>query len=282
MTTESDRVEDDHESTTALTEFTAATDNELDELKRLGIIMVEAGYFADAKAKGKYSTEVAKAIVKLMVGKELGLSPIAAMRGVFMTPGGAIGYSSNLIASAIKKSRRYDYRVITNTAEECTVAFFEGGDQVGESTWTMDDAKRAGLATKDNWKTYPAAMLFARALSAGSRMFAPDLFDGPAYTPEELSEGTPEEQLEAATVTVNAGTGEIIEPAQRPVQRGERRIVDDEAIDRDLTKSSRRLDAAIADRVTAENRAAAQAAAEQRERDEPIGDRFDDNPPLGD
>jgi hypothetical protein len=192
----------------SLTVYSPSPGSDLDEMKRLGIIMVEAGYFTDAKA-GSPKQEVARAIVKLMAGRELGLSPIASMRGVYMLPDGGIGYSSNLIASAIKKSGRYDYRVLENSATRCVIAFFEGGEKVGESAWSLEDAQRAGLASKNNWKNYPAAMLFSRALASGSRMFAPDLFDGPAYTVDEINDGAGPPRLEV--LNVDPATGEVID-----------------------------------------------------------------------
>ena len=54
-------------------------------------------------------------------------------------------------------------------------------------TWTLDRARRARLASKQNWQTYPEAMLLARATSASCAgpMFA-DVIAGLAAT-EELA-----------------------------------------------------------------------------------------------
>lgn len=62
----------------------------------------------------------------------------------------------------------------TDTGDAMTVEF----------TWA--DAERAGLTRKDNWKTYPAAMLWARAVSQLCRVLFPDVLLGMAYVPEEL------------------------------------------------------------------------------------------------
>ncbi len=79
---------------------------------------------------------------------------------------------------------------------------------VAEVGYTIEDAKRAGLIGKGNWKTYPEDMLFARAVSRLCRRLFQDVLLGCAYVPEELgatvtSEGevlsvTPVAQLNAA------------------------------------------------------------------------------------
>lgn len=84
-------------------------------------------------------------------------------------------------------------------------------------TWTMEDAKMAGLAGRGAWKTYPRAMLLARATSELCRMVFADVVAGLSYTDEEVSsvagvdwEETPIDPLQ----------GEIL-PAREPEQEPE-------------------------------------------------------------
>ena len=112
---------------------------------------------------------------------------------------GKVTLSANLIAAAIKRSGRYNYRVMALTDESCRVEFYEGGQSVGVSEFTMADAKAAGLATGDNWRKFPRNMLFARAISNGAKWYCPDLSGGPLYTPDELG------------ATVDGETGEVID-----------------------------------------------------------------------
>jgi hypothetical protein len=91
------------------------------------------------------------------------------------------------LATLVKTSGRYDYRIVEHTEERCTIRFLElSGDVLGESVFTLDDARRAGLAGRSTWKQYPRNMLFARALSNGVAWFCPDVSAGRVYAPEEL------------------------------------------------------------------------------------------------
>jgi hypothetical protein len=148
--------------------------------EQLGAIMVKSGYFKDTR-------EEAQAIVKILYGAELGFGPIASMLGCYIVDGRP-SLSAQLIASAIQKSGTYRYRVREWTDSRCRIEFFDRGESVGESTFSLDDANRAGLANKQTWKQYPKAMLWARAMSQGARAYTPDVFNGAIYTPDELQE----------------------------------------------------------------------------------------------
>lgn len=54
-------------------------------------------------------------------------------------------------------------------------------------TWTIQMAQRAGLATKQVWKSYPEAMLTARAVTQLCRSLFPDVLAGISYAPEEAA-----------------------------------------------------------------------------------------------
>ena len=60
----------------------------------------------------------------------------------------------------------------------------------GEASFAEADAKRAGLAGKDNYVGYPSDMYFNRALARAQRRYAPDVFSQPVYTPEEMGMAT--------------------------------------------------------------------------------------------
>jgi hypothetical protein len=144
-------------------------------LTELGAVLVKSGFFADTR-------DAAQAIVKIMAGRELGLPTIASMTGVYIVQG-RVSLSANILAAVVKRSGRYDYRVLSLDDKACEIAFFQNGQAIGNSRFTAEDAKRAG--TK-NMEKYPRNMLFARAMSNGVKWYCPDVTGGPVYTPEEL------------------------------------------------------------------------------------------------
>ena len=172
----------------ALVPYTTRT---LDDTMTLGKVLAQSGYFADSR-------EAAQAVVKVLAGAELGFGPIASMTGVNIIKG-KVSLSANLIAAAIKRSGRYNYRVVTLTDEACRVDFYEAGERIGTSEFSMADAKAAGLSSNDNWRKFPRNMLFARAISNGAKWYCPDLSGGPLYTPDELG------------ATIDGETGDIVD-----------------------------------------------------------------------
>ena len=127
----------------------------------------------------------AAACTKIIIGRGLGLSDFDAMTGLHIIKGKAV-LASNLMAAAIKRAGKYDYRA-NCTDTECSIVFFgrnaEGAwEEIGDATFTLEDAKRARLAGNENWQKYPKAMLFARCISAGYKQHCPDaLGAAPVY-----------------------------------------------------------------------------------------------------
>lgn len=139
----------------------------------------------------------AEAYVKILAGDEMGLGPMASIGGINVISGKAT-LSANLLASQVKRHPNYNYKVVDHSETVCKIDFYEHGELSGHSEFTIEDARKAGVANKGVWKSYPKAMLFARALTQGVRWNCPDVTAGsPAYVPEELGES---EAVEAEVV----------------------------------------------------------------------------------
>ena len=185
------------------TELARRTDvvTTLDDVQRVARLLALSGYF-DAKGGGEQA--VAQLATKILAGREMGFSPFASANGIHIIQGRPT-VSANLMASAVKGSARYDYRVREMTDTVCRIEFFERTngklETIGVSTFTADDAKKAGT---QNMSKFPRNMLFARTMSNGVRFFCPDVSSSSVYTPEEMGAAVDAE-------------GEIIEVPASPV-----------------------------------------------------------------
>jgi hypothetical protein len=147
---------------------------------------VKSGYFQDA-------SDVSKAIVKIMAGREFGFGPFSSMTNIYIIQGRP-SLGANLMASAVKRHPQYDYRVRKMNDAACEIEYFQRNgdkwDSLGISSFTLDDARKAGTKNLDK---FPRNMLFARAMSNGVRWYCPDVFGTAVYTPEEMGVETSED-----------------------------------------------------------------------------------------
>lgn len=177
------------------------------DVMTLGKILVESRYFADA-------AQAAQAVVKVLAGREMGFGPIASMTGIHIVQGRPT-LGADLLAKAVKRSGRYNYRVTELTDATCSITFFErDGDtwqQAGVSTFTIADAKRAGTKNLDK---FPRNMLFARAMSNGVKWFCPDAIGLTVYDPSELPQ---DDALIQAPPTVTQVLDMPVPPNGQPV-----------------------------------------------------------------
>jgi len=147
----------------------------ISELMNMAKAFAESGMFPDTKT-------AAQAIVKIQAGQEIGIPPFASMGGVHIIQGKPI-IGAGLIASCVKGSGKYNYRVLQQDEKICSIDFYEGKEMVGNSTFTIEDAKKAQTKNIDK---FPRNMLFARAISNGVKWYCPDVFAGPVYVPEDM------------------------------------------------------------------------------------------------
>lgn len=185
----------------------------------IGETFYKSGMFQDIKS-------AQQAVVKIMAGAEMGISPFQAMSGIHIIQGKpTIG--AGLMASRVKASGKYNYKVTEMSDKVCTIDFLEGGQSIGTSSFTIEDAKKAGTKNLDK---FPRNMLFARAMSNGVRWFCPDIYEGPVYVPEEMESITEdvqavevkkqlnEEQWNRLVKSIEEGKTELIEWAMNNVE----------------------------------------------------------------
>jgi 5'-3' exonuclease len=125
----------------------------------------------------------------IMVGRELGLPAMSALRSIHVVEGRHT-LSSALMVALVLKSGMAEY--FEPVEFDHLKATFEtkrkGARKEVRLTHTIEMAMAAGLVKdKSNWVKVPTDMLVARAQSRLCRMVYPDLLAG-LYTPEELEE----------------------------------------------------------------------------------------------
>lgn len=121
----------------------------------------------------------------ILYGAELGLGPMQSLNSIHVIEGRTAMSPELMRAMVARHGHRID--VLKNDNDVCEMKGTRN-DTGSTATvkWTMEDAKLAGLAGKNNWRTYPRAMLMARCTSELCRILFPDVIAGLSYTPEEI------------------------------------------------------------------------------------------------
>jgi hypothetical protein len=156
----------------------------LTEVMTTADMFYKSGMFKDVAS-------VAQCVVKIQAGAEIGLPPFASMTGISVIKGKPV-IGAGVMASKIKSSNKYDYKVIELSNTKCSIDFFLHGELIDNSTFTIDDARKAGTGAGDNGSgkmidKFPKNMLFARAISNGVKFYCPDIFFTSFYDPGEMS-----------------------------------------------------------------------------------------------
>lgn len=174
------------------------------EDQNIAKIFFDSGIFKEVK-------NMSQAMVKIIAGREQGLTPIESMNSVFIF-NEQISYYTKVFTAKIKKSKDLDYKVKEATEEICTVEFYQSGKLLGTSSFSWKQAAKAGLVNKDSWKKYPQSMLYNRAVSNGIKMFMPQVLGG-ANIYEDIDDLS--ELKKGNAINVNMETGEVT-PAEEP------------------------------------------------------------------
>jgi len=132
-----------------------------------------------------------EAFVKIMAGQELRLSPMFSVNHLYIV-NQKIGLDAESMKALLFKEGytvrpRYDDE---DNPTVCEVYLYYKGKMVDDkpSRFTIEDATRAGLMGKDNWKKYPKDMLFSKALTRAARAYCSHIIAGFCYVKEELED----------------------------------------------------------------------------------------------
>lgn len=166
----------------------------------------EADIYVKSGFLPKAINTVEKAMAIMLQGKELDIPPMQALKHLHVIEG-KVGMSAELMhCLALQRCPESTINILESTNEKCVVEASRPGHKAKTFAFTIEDATRAGLLGKDNWKRYPRAMLRSRAVAEMARAMFPDCIGGVSHTPEELGAITDEKgviTIEPAEETQN-------------------------------------------------------------------------------
>lgn len=127
-------------------------------------------------------------LATILAGRELGLPAMASLRAIHIIEGKPT-LSADLIRALVIRSGLAKYfRCTERTAERATFETQRGDDPAMSLTFTIEEARSAGLVKdKSGWAKSPADMCVARASAKLARLVYPDICFG-LYTTDELTD----------------------------------------------------------------------------------------------
>lgn len=129
----------------------------------------------------------ANVLFAILTGKELGLSPMASIRGIHVIKGKPSLAADTMVAVALSHPLCEYFTLVEETDTSCTYETKRRNNAApNRYTYTLQDQITAGL-TEDNHRAHPKAMRRARCKSILARDTYPDLLAG-IYAMEEFAE----------------------------------------------------------------------------------------------
>lgn len=169
---------------------------DVSKLEKLSTYLFKSGMFPAVK-------NAHQALTMIEYGRELGIKPVQALQTMAVIKGKLCIESKAMLAMAVQKGLKF--KALKHDEKICQIEFKRNGFEPHTETFTFEDARRAELAEKDNYKHWPKQMNFWRCVANGIRAYASDLALG-LYTKEEI-ENAP--TLEAQAIP--GGMAEIAE-----------------------------------------------------------------------
>lgn len=161
--------------TAELATSTTDTDSWVDVVRPISIL---AQQIADTEfvPKGLRGSAAATAAA-ILYGREVGLPPMTALNMTHVVEGRP-GVSAEAMRAMVYAAG-HELEFVATTGAVCDMrARRRGAEGWTNLRWTIDMAREAGLTGKNNWKSYPRAMLQARCTTELCRMVFPDVIHG--------------------------------------------------------------------------------------------------------
>lgn len=154
------------------------------------------------------------AAIVILKGRELGLPFMTSVAHIHVINGKPSMSAELLQGLARKNLPGLVINILKSDSKIAEIEFIrpEKGSKAFVQSFTMDEAIAAKLNSKDVWKSYPAAMLWSRCVSAGLRKVCPEALMGISYTPEELGA-----EVDRDGNVIETTSREILETKDAPI-----------------------------------------------------------------
>lgn len=171
------------------------------------VAWAEAASAANSLARALSATAFVPAAMKnpgdataaILMGDELGLSPLAALRSIYVVHGTPALYARSMVALA----QSHGHEIWTEETSDSKVVVCgrrRGSDKVERAEWTIQRAQKAGYTNNKKYGSNPQEMLYSKAAGEVARKVAADTLAGIPYSVEDIELG------ETPTVTVTRET----------------------------------------------------------------------------
>ena len=211
--------------------------------------LAEAMEFANIIAKSDmvpkdYVGKPGNVLVAVQTGAELGLKPMQSLQGISVI-NGRPGIWGDAMWALVISHPEFEDAQEEKTDTACTITLKRRGRSAVVTTFTMEDAKKAGLAGKQGpWQTAPRRMLQMRARAFAARDLFADALKG-IKSIEELRDYPDEPRMERdITPPPAAAPAARALPAELPVCTPEK-FTENTAAWRDVVLSGRKTPDAL-------------------------------------
>jgi hypothetical protein len=165
------------------------------DIERMAASVAKSGLFGIKTAE--------QAVALMLIAQAEGSHPAIAARDFHVISGRPALKADAMLARFQAAGGKVRWSSYTDQLVAAVFSHPAGGEV--EISWSIQQAKQAGLTGKDVWKQYPRAMLRARVISEGIRTVFPGVAVG-IYTPEEVGD------FDAKPAMRDMGTAEVVEP----------------------------------------------------------------------
>ncbi len=126
------------------------------------------------------------AMIIMLKGRELGIPAMQAFSHIHIINGKPTMSAELMLTQIYKCLPKAIINFVISDDKICKIEAQRPNGNKTEWAFTIDEAKKAELLTKEPWRKYTSAMLRARAITIMARAIFPDCLNGVSYTAEEL------------------------------------------------------------------------------------------------